>query len=261
MKGIESPVQIERIQQAILLIRGKRVMLDADLAKLYGVSTKRLNEQVKRNRDRFPQDFMFQLNPEEAEVLRSQNATSKEGRGGRRYLPFAFTEHGAIMLASVLNTPRAIEVSVFVIRAFARLREILATHRSLANKLAELEGKIETHDEAIRSLVSAIRQLMAAPEEPPKKIGFHIRGKRAFYGHKQFLASALRTQFSALFLDAESHSLSKAVSASLCSGLSTQDSGLFHSARPIGRESSICWGKCQDVKPDPDTPQKRLPGI
>jgi len=181
MKGIESPVQLERIQQAILLIRGKRVMLDADLAKLYGVSTKRLNEQVKRNRDRFPQDFMFQLNPEEAEVLRSQIATSKEGRGGRRYLPFAFTEHGAIMLASVLNTPRAIEVSVFVVRAFVRLREILATHRNLANKLAESEGKIETHDEAIRSLVSAIRQLMAGPGRPPKKIGFQLKEKRAVY--------------------------------------------------------------------------------
>jgi hypothetical protein len=101
------PIPIEQIQQLILLIRGEKVMLDSDLAKLYGVSTKRLNEQVKRNRDRFPQDFMFQLNPEVAEVLRSQIATSKEGRGGRRYLPFAFTEHGAIMLASVLGAKRS----------------------------------------------------------------------------------------------------------------------------------------------------------
>ena len=185
MKGVESPVPLERIQQAILLIRGKRVMLDANLAKLYGVSTKRLNEQVKRNRDRFPQDFMFQLNPEEAEVLRSQIATSKEGRGGRRYLPFAFTEHGAIMLAAVLNTPLAIEISVFVVRAFVRLHEILITHKALAHKLSELESKIETHDEAIRSLMPAIRQLTAAPERPPKKIGFHLREKRAAYGRPQ----------------------------------------------------------------------------
>lgn len=125
---------------------------------------------------------MFQLNSEEAEALRSQMATSKEGRGGRRYLPFAFTEHGAIMLASVPNSPRAIEVSVFVVRAFVRLREILSTHKALAHKLAELEGKIETHDEAIRSLVSAIRELMRAPEKPPKKIGFQLREKRATYG-------------------------------------------------------------------------------
>jgi len=177
-------IPVEKIERSIFLIRGQRVMLDADLAKLYGVSTKRLNEQVKRNRDRFPEDFMFQLNSTEANNLRSQIATSKEGRGGRRYLPFAFTEHGAIMLASVLNTPRAIKVTVFVVRAFIRLREILATHRSLANKLAELEGKIETHDEAIKSLLLAIRQLMAAPERPPKKIGFQLKEKRASYGRK-----------------------------------------------------------------------------
>ena len=160
-------------------------MLDADLAWLYGVSTKRLNEQVKRNRNRFPSDFMFQLNSAESESLRSQFATSKTGRGGRRYLPFAFTEHGAIMLAAVLNTPRAIEVSVFLVRAFVRLREILATHRSLANKLVELERRIETHDEAIRSLVSAIHQLMAVPERPPKKIGFQLREKRATYSARR----------------------------------------------------------------------------
>jgi len=111
--------------------------------------------------------------------LRSQIATSKRDRGGRRYAPYAFTEHGAILLAAVLNTPRAIEVSVFVVRAFVRLREILSTHKALANRLAELESQMETHDAAIRSLVSAIRQLMAAPERPPKKIGFQLREKRA----------------------------------------------------------------------------------
>jgi phage regulator Rha-like protein len=184
MKGIESPVPLERIQQAILLIRGKRVMLDADLAQLYGVSTKRLNEQVKRNRDRFPEDFMFQLNPTEVNNLRSHFATSKRGRGGRRYAPYAFTEHGAIMLAAVLSTPRAMQVSVLVVRAFVRLREILTTHKALAHKLAELESKIETHDEAIRSLVSAIRQLMAPPAAGQKKIGFQLREKRASYGKR-----------------------------------------------------------------------------
>ena len=159
-------------------------MLDADLAQLYGVSTKRLNEQVKRNQDRFPEDFMFQLNAAEVKNLRSHFATSKKERGGRRYSPYAFTEHGAIMLAAVLNTPRAIEVSVFVVRAFVKLREILSTHKALAHKLAELESKIETHDDAIRSLVSAIRELMAAPERPLKKIGFQLREQRAAYGRR-----------------------------------------------------------------------------
>ena len=178
---MELPVPMEKIQQSILLIRGRKVMLDAGLAELYGVSTKRLNEQVKRNRDRFPGDFMLQLNPAEVNNLRSHFATSKKEHGGRRYAPYAFTEHGAIMLAAVLNTPRAIEVSVFVVRAFVRLREILSTHKALAGRLAELESKIESHDEAIRSLVSAIRQLMAAPERPAKKIGFHLREKRVAY--------------------------------------------------------------------------------
>ena len=156
-------------------------MLNTDLAQLYGVSTKRLNEQVKRNRDRFPGDFMFQLNPTEVNNLRSHFATSKKERGGRRYAPYAFTEHGAIMLAAVLNTPRAIEVSVFVVRAFVRLREILSTQKALADRLAELESQMETHDEAFRSLVSAIRQLMGAPEKPPKKIGFQLKEKRSRY--------------------------------------------------------------------------------
>jgi hypothetical protein len=180
MKGIESPVPLERIQQAILLIRGKRVMLDADLARLYGVPTKRLNEQAKRNRDRFPEDFMFQLTAaEKTEVVAKCDHLASLKFSPTH--PYAFTEHGAIMLAAVLNTPRAIEVSVFVVRAFVRLREILTTHKALAHKLAELESKMETHDEAIRSLVSAIRQLMAGPEKPPKKIGFQLKEKRAVY--------------------------------------------------------------------------------
>jgi hypothetical protein len=177
------PIKIEQIQQSILLIRGKKVMLDADLARLYGVPTKRLNEQVKRNRDRFPQDFMFQLSAEEkTEVVAKCDHLAKLKFSPTH--PYAFTEHGAIMLAAVLNTPRAIEVSVFVVRAFVRLREILSTHKALAGRLAELESKIETHDEAIRSLVSAIRQLMAPPATAHKKIGFQLREKRASYGRR-----------------------------------------------------------------------------
>ena len=177
------PVPIEQIQQSILLIRGKKVMLDTDLARLYGVPTKRLNEQVKRNRDRFPQDFMFQLSAEEKTevVAKCDHLASLKFSPAH---PYAFTEHGAIMLAAVLNTPRATEVSVFVVRAFVKLREILTTHKVLAHKLAELESKIETHDEAIRSLVSAIRQLMAPPATAQKKIGFQLREKRALYGRR-----------------------------------------------------------------------------
>jgi hypothetical protein len=174
------PVPIEQIQQSILLIRGKKVMLDADLAKLYGVSTKRLNEQVKRNRDRFPQDFMFQLSAEE----KTEVVAKCDHLANLKFSPtppYAFTEHGAIMLAAVLNTPRAIEVSVFVVRAFVRLREILAKHKALAHKLADLESKIETHDEVIQSLVAAIRQLMAPREGKEKKIGFQLKEKRAAY--------------------------------------------------------------------------------
>jgi phage regulator Rha-like protein len=166
-------VPVERIESRILLIRGHKVMLDSDLAELYGVTTKRLNEQVKRNQERFPVDFMFQLTSEETKGLRSQIATSKQQRGGRRYRPYAFTEHGAIMAASVLNTHRAIEVSLYVVRAFVKLREMLRTHKELARKLAELEKRIEGHDEEIVALFEAIRQLMEPPEKSGKRIGFH----------------------------------------------------------------------------------------
>lgn len=165
-------VAVERIESRILLVRGRKVILDSDLAELYGVTTKRLNEQVKRNRDRFPSDFMLRLNSEEMKALRSQFATSNRERGGRRYLPNAFTEHGAIMAATVLNTSRAVEVSVYVVRAFIRLREILATHKELARKLAQLEERIEEHDEEIVAIFEAIRELMAPPEKPAKRIGF-----------------------------------------------------------------------------------------
>jgi hypothetical protein len=166
-------ILVERIQSRILLVRGHKMMLDSDLAELYGVTTKRLNEQVKRNQERFPSDFMFQLTSEETKNLRSQIATPKRGSGGRRYRPYGFTEHGAIMAASVLNTHRAIEVSVYVVRAFVKLRELLRTHKELSRKLAELEKRMEGQGEDIMTLFEAIRQLMEPPDKPSKRIGFH----------------------------------------------------------------------------------------
>ena len=164
---------IGKIEQAILLVRGEKVILAADLAALYGVETRVLNQAVKRNAERFPEDFMFQLTSDEAFALRSQFVTSK-GRGGRRYAPYAFTEHGTIMAATVLNSPRAVQVSVYVVRAFVRLRRMLAQNKELATKLADLERKVGDHDQKIVALIQAIRQLMAPPPGPPrKKIGFH----------------------------------------------------------------------------------------
>ena len=168
-----SLIPAERIERSILLIRGQKVLLDSDLASLYGVTTKRLNEQAKRNSERFPVDFMFQLNGEEHEALRSQIATLKTGRGQhRKYRPYVFTEHGAIMAANVLNSPRAIEMSVYVVRAFVRLREVLATHKDLARKLEQLEKK---YDAQFHVVFDAIRQLMTpAPETKKARIGFHV---------------------------------------------------------------------------------------
>ena len=169
-----SVVSIERIESRILLVRGHKVLLDGDLAALYAVSTKRFNEQVRRNAARFPEDFMFRLSAEEWDSLRSQFATLKTGRGQhRKYLPLAFTEHGAIMAATILNGPRATEVSVYVVRAFVRLRELLASNKELARRLDQLEKKLGSHDQAIAGLVNTIRSLMAAPEPPRRRpIGF-----------------------------------------------------------------------------------------
>lgn len=154
-------------------MRGHKVILDADLAALYGTTTKRLNEQVHRNRERFPPDFMFQLTNQEVAALRSQFATGSQKHRDPRFRPFAFTEHGAIQAANVLNSARAIEMGVYVVRAFIRMREVLSTHRELARKLTALEQRIDTQDETIVEILAAIRQLMAPP--PPARrrpIGF-----------------------------------------------------------------------------------------
>jgi len=162
----------EVIERKILMIRGHKVMLDRDLAELYGVSTKRLNEQVKRNIKRFPEDFMFRLTWKEAESSRSQIATLKKGEN-IKYLPYAFTEQGVAMLSSVLNSERAIQVNIVIMRTFVRLKQILSMNKELAYKLAELEHKIEKHDGDIQAIFEAIRRLMAPPPIKPKpQIGF-----------------------------------------------------------------------------------------
>jgi hypothetical protein len=165
----KSLIPIEQIERSIFVIRGQKVMLDADLAKLYGVETKNLNLAVRRNRDRFPEDFMFQLTEEEFAALRLQSATSK-GRGGRRYLPYAFTEHGVAMLSSVLTCKRAVQVNIAIMRAFAKIRELLSTHQGLARRLDELEQR---YDARFRVVFDAIRKLTAPPSSPRKRrIGF-----------------------------------------------------------------------------------------
>lgn len=166
-------VPSERIAHSILLLRGQKVLLDADLAELYGVETKVLVQAVKRNLERFPDDFMFQLDAEEFMALRSQSVTSNSGRGGRRYAPYAFTEQGVAMLSSVLSSPQAIAVNIEIMRAFVHLREMLIGNKELAAKLGELERKLKGHDQAIAGILDAIRQLMTPPPALKKRpIGF-----------------------------------------------------------------------------------------
>jgi hypothetical protein len=174
---------VERITHSILVLRGHKVLLDADLAALYGVSTKRFNEQVRRNIERFPADFMFRLSQEEAEALlrsRSQNATLKQG-SNIKHLPHVFTEHGAIMAATVLNSAKAVQAAIFVVRAFVKLRELLASHRDLAKRLEQVETelkqqlvaqdrKLSTHEQAITGIFKTLRELMNPPQV--RAIGF-----------------------------------------------------------------------------------------
>jgi phage regulator Rha-like protein len=167
------PIPVQLIERRIYLIRGHKVMLDADLAELYQVLTKNLNLAVRRNQNRFPEDFMFQLTTDETESLRLQIATSNKGRGGRRYLPYAFTQEGVAMLSSVLNSDRAIQVNIAIMRAFVKLREIMSTHKDLANKIESLERKYSQHDQELQVVFKAIKKLMEpAPVPAKRRIGF-----------------------------------------------------------------------------------------
>jgi hypothetical protein len=172
LKAAGDLVPVEVIERRIYLIRGQKVMLDADLAELYQVPTKSLNLAVRRNSTRFPGDFMFQLSQEEADSLRFQTETSKTGRGGRRYLPYVFTEQGIAMLSSVLNSDRAVLVNIAIMRAFVKLREIMSTHKDLAHKIDALEGKYAKHDQQIQIVFDAIKRLLQPPVSPKRRMGF-----------------------------------------------------------------------------------------
>ena len=179
-------IPVEVIENKILLMRGQKVLLDRDLANLYGVETFNLNKAVKRNLSRFPEDFMFQLTKEEFKNLIFQFGTSslpngKASWGGTRKMPYVFTEQGVAMLSSVLRSERAVQVNILIMRAFVKIREILSTHKELAQKLKELELKIETHDEQITAIFEAINQLLAPPQAPKKKMGFEIKEKKVLY--------------------------------------------------------------------------------
>jgi len=162
------------IESRIAVLHHQKVILDTALAEIYGVPVKRLNQQVNRNRERFPSDFMFQLKPREFAALRLQFATSKKGRGGRRSLPYAFTEHGAIMAATVLNSKEAVEMSVFVVRAFVRLRAMLGANKAFADRIEELEKHLATHDCNIQEIINVITRLMNPPANRKSKIGFAL---------------------------------------------------------------------------------------
>jgi ORF6N domain len=195
-------IPVSRAAQAIRVLRGEKVLLDSDLALLYGVETRVLNQAVKRNADRFPPDFMFQLNDEEmvqvsqcviplrapiekAASDSSQIVMSSRKHRGKRYRHYAFTEQGIAMLSSVLKSERAVKVNIAIMRAFVKLRQMLETNRELAQKFAELEKRVDKHDEEIAAILEAIRQLMAPPEKPRREIGFHVREKTARYGTRK----------------------------------------------------------------------------
>jgi len=179
LKKSKDLIPEKRILRIILVIRGEKVILDSDLASLYGVETRRLNEQVRRNIDKFPEDFMFQLTKEEFANLKSQIATSSPGWGGRRKLPLVFTEHGALQAANVLNSAQANKMSVYIVRAFIRLREMALTNEKLARKVDQLENRVSDHDEILIELVREIRKLLDTPKSKDQKqsIGFIISDK------------------------------------------------------------------------------------
>jgi ORF6N domain len=171
----DQSVSVQLIEPRIYLIRGHKIMLDVDLAELYGVTTSRLNEQVRRNRKRFPEDFMFRLTKDEAEILRSHFAISSMGHGGRRYLPHAFTEQGVAMLSSVLNSEQAIEVNIAIMRAFVRLRQMLETNEELNRKFAAVINKLSTHDKYFRVVFDELKKLTESQPAPTRQIGFKSR--------------------------------------------------------------------------------------
>ena len=173
-------IPIQQITQAIRWVRGEKVLLDFDLAALYGVTTGAVNRAVKRNKERFPADFMFQLIAEETKSLIFQFGISK-GRGGRRHFPYAFTEQGVTMLSSVLNSERAVKVNIAIMRAFVKLRQTLETNRDLARKFSEPESRVGKHDQEIAAIIEAIRQLMAPAEKPQRETGFHVHEKTPHY--------------------------------------------------------------------------------
>jgi ORF6N domain len=170
-------LSVQLIERRIYLIRGQKVMVDEDLAELYEVPTKRLNQQVSRNRKRFPEDFMFRLTKTEGEALRLQIATSKKGRGGRRSLPYAFTEQGVAMLSSVLNSERAIDVNITIMRAFVKLRQMLETNEELNRKFAAVIRKLSTHDKYLKVIFDELKRLNEQPTPTRKQIGFNVRTK------------------------------------------------------------------------------------
>ena len=172
MENSPAVIPAERIERSILLIRGHKVMLDSDLADLYSVETRVLVQAVRRNQERFPEDFMFQLTKEEFDHLKSQTVTSSSGWGGRRYPPYAFTEQGVAMLSSVLRSQRAVQVNIEIMRAFVRLRQLLTSHAELSQRLDELEQK---YDQQFRAVFDAIRQLMTPPQAPRRRLGFPVR--------------------------------------------------------------------------------------
>ncbi len=163
------------VEKRIFVVRGRQVMLDEDLADLYGVETKRLIQQVKRNLKRFPDDFMFQLDKAEAEILRSQIATSKDGPGGRRYAPYVFTEQGVAMLSGVLRSDRAIAVNIEIMRAFVELRRLAGSYAEIAKRLEQIERRVGEHDEQLAQIFDALRQLIAPPAQPKRPVGFRVR--------------------------------------------------------------------------------------
>jgi len=184
----------KKVDSKILVLRGQKVILDSDLAELYGVSVKRLNQQVTRNAKRFPSDFLFRLSRTDHENLRLHFATSSSRHGGRRYMPHAFTEHGAIMAATVLNSKRAIEMSIFVVRAFVRMREALTANQQIVAKLAEIEQRLEGHDIELQELVDAIRELMVPLPANNRRIGFEapsraVKEKKSLKAYKMKLVS------------------------------------------------------------------------